>query len=58
MQSSLAAEIQECSRALRSQQQEYFRRVKSYECSTNSAIQLTEEQRRSMEGEYELIEDK
>jgi hypothetical protein len=58
MQSSLAGEIQECGRNLRSQQQEYFRRIKSYEGSTNSAIELTAEQRRSMEGEWELVEQK
>ena len=44
MQSSLAGEIQECSWTLRSQQQDYFRRVKSYEGSTNSVILLTAEQ--------------
>jgi hypothetical protein len=42
MESSLAGEIQEVSRSLRGQEQEYFRRIKSYEGSTvNSAIQLT-----------------
>lgn len=42
MESSLAGELQEASRSLRTQEQEYFRKIKSYEGSTiNSAIQLT-----------------
>ncbi len=52
MQASLASEIQQSSRSLRSQEKEYFQRVKSYEGTVNSAIQLTAEQRKTMEGEW------
>jgi syntaxin 16 len=53
IESSLAGEMQEVSRSLRGQEQDYFRKIKSYEGSTvNSAIQLTEEQRKSMESEW------
>lgn len=49
MESSLAGEIQEASRCLRTQEQEYFRKIKSYEGSNiNSAIQLTVEQKKAM----------
>lgn len=41
MQASLASEIQEISRSLRNQEKEYFQRVKTYEGTVNSAIQLT-----------------
>lgn len=58
MQAALAGEVQEASRTLRNQQQEYFKRIKAYETTTNSAIQLTAEQRKSMEGEWELVEEK
>lgn len=44
---------------MRQQEQEYFRRIKAYEGSTvNSAIRLTEEQRKAMEGEWEELEEK
>jgi hypothetical protein len=56
MQAALAGEMQEASRNLRNQQQEYFKRIKAYETTINSAIQLTAEQRKSMEGEWELVE--
>lgn len=53
LENSLASELQEASRSLRSQQQEYFRKVKSYEGSNiNSAIQLTLEQRKAVESEW------
>ena len=40
------------SRSLRSQEQDYFKKIKTYEGSTvNSAIQLTTEQKKAMEGE-------
>lgn len=55
---SLASEIQSASRSLRSQEQEYFKRIKSYEGSTvNSAIELTAEQREAMRGEWVLEEE-
>jgi hypothetical protein len=53
LENSLASELQEASRSLRGQQQEYFRKVKSYEGSNiNSAIQLTMEQRKAVESEW------
>lgn len=58
MAASLASEIQSASRSLRSQEQEYFKRIKSYEGSTvNSAIELTAEQREAMRGEWVLEEE-
>jgi len=57
MAASLAAEIQQSSRSLRKQEQEYFKQVKSYEKGiTNSAIELTAEQRKTMEGEWEMVD--
>lgn len=52
MEACLACEIQEASRSLRNQEKEYFTRVKTYEGTGNSAIQLTAEQRKSMEDEW------
>ena len=57
MSASLAREIQEASRGLRNQEHEYFKRIKTYESTVNSAIQLTVEQRKTMEGEWDMLEE-
>lgn len=49
MERSLAQCIRECSRDLRTQEKEYFDRLKSYERGTkNSAIELSETQKEKM----------
>jgi hypothetical protein len=56
MEKSLALEIREASKALRTQEKDYYDRLRSYETGTaNLAIQLREEDREKMKDEFQDV---